>query len=114
MKRTFKVIFILTFILAMQSQAFVVRRGVWLLSDTVTNAEKFILPAPETLSAASKRFEISVLPISGITLKNMQVWEKATTEFYKSNNVSSNYWYYKIQDNKNISEEELFQAKYVR
>jgi hypothetical protein len=92
--------------------------GSWRIKDFSEwygiNAEKFALPFAETFSAASKRFDISNLPVSPTTLDLMQVWEKAASEFYKSNNISSNYWYYKILDKEINSEEDIFQAKYVK
>ena len=78
------------------------------------NSNRFVLPTVETISVAGKRFEISNLPVSKMTLDSMQAWEKAASDFYRSNNISSNYWYNKIQNKNIISEEDIFQAKFAR
>ena len=39
-------------------------------------------------------------------------WQKNEEQFYTTNSFNNYYWYYKINSKEDVSEEDIFQAKY--
>ncbi|MBR6462129.1 hypothetical protein IKS73_03205 [bacterium] len=91
-------------------------RGNWRFSDFnkwyTENGEKFSLPECETLDTAKKRFDINILPIQESVIEMMNKWQSNAKRYYAENTKNSNYWYYKLNAKDDITEEDIFQAKY--
>lgn len=73
------------------------------------------LPPCETLKVAEKRFNLERLPLSKATLNRMKLWQANAEKYYSNVQINTNYWYYKIDPQiETVSEEDIFNAKYVR
>lgn len=73
------------------------------------------LPPCETLKVAEKRFDLERLPLSKATLNRMKLWQANAEKYYSNVQINTNYWYYKIDPQiETVSEEDIFNAKYVR
>ena len=76
------------------------------------NKVRFTLPECETLKKTLERTTLEKMPISKSNKDNMLRWQKNEEQFYTTNSFNNYYWYYKVNAKEDISEEDIFQAKY--
>lgn len=105
-----------------------IQGGVWLLSalggTNTTVAETLTLIENEAQSGNLKeainkskktvltRITLDKMPISESNKNDMLRWQRNEEQFYTTNSFNNYYWYYKINSKEDISEEDIFQAKY--
>ena len=112
-----------------------IQGGVWLLSSlsgtNATVAETLTLIENDAKNgnlkeaiSKSKEFraenEISdyyltngeLLPLTLEVIELMNKWQSNAKHYYSENAKNSNYWYYKLNAKDDITEEDIFQAKY--
>ena len=92
------------------------QHGGWVFEDFSKwyreNKARFTLPECETLKKTLERTTLEKMPISKSNKDNMLRWQKNEEQFYTTNSFNNYYWYYKINTKEDISEEDIFQAKY--
>ena len=92
------------------------QHGGWVFEDFSKwyreNKARFTLPECETLKKTLERTTLEKMPISKSNKDNMLRWQKNEEQFYTTNSFNNYYWYYKINSKEDISEEDIFQAKY--
>ena len=92
------------------------QHGGWIFEDFSKwyreNKARFTLPECETLKKAMERTSLDKMPISKSNKDDMLRWQKNEEQFYTTNSFNNYYWYYKINSKEDISEEDIFQAKY--
>lgn len=90
--------------------------GSWRIKDFSKwyreNKDRFTLPECETLKKTMERTSLDKMPIGKSNKEDMLRWQKNEDQFYTTNSFSNYYWYYKIYAKENITEEDIFQAKY--
>lgn len=91
-------------------------RGGWIFKDFPKwyreNKIIFALPECETLKTVLNRISLDKMPISESNKNDMLRWQGNEESFYLTNNFLEYYWYYKINAKEDVTEEDVFQAKY--
>lgn len=79
------------------------------------NQQVLSLPPCETLKAAEARCNLASLPLGANNFRRMKRWQANAEKYYSNTQTITNHWYFKIDSQKDIiTEEDIFNAKYVR